>query len=134
MTTAVKTMYTPHKIAREKFQAIHDHVIVHEMLFDQRISNGGIVLLNDNGKGYGIRPRWGKVYAVGPEQHNVKVGDWIMIAHGRWTRGLEIEDENGEQTVRKIDPKDILLISDDPEARPEDETFSTAVHIEKKSM
>lgn len=134
MTTDVKPMFTPHKIAKEKFQAIKDHVIVHDMLFDQRLSTGGIVLLNDNGKGYGIRPRWGKVYAVGPEQKNVKVGQWIMVAHGRWTRGLEIEDEFGEQTVRKIDPKDILLVSDDPEARPEDETFSTAVHIEKKEM
>jgi hypothetical protein len=132
METAAKNMYTPHKIAREKFQAIHDHVIVHDMLFDQRITTGGIVLLNDNGKGTGIRPRWGRVYAVGPEQTTVKVGQWIMVAHGRWTRGLEIVDETGEHTIRKIDPKDILLVSDDPEARPEDETFSTAVHIERQ--
>ena len=125
-------MYTPHKIAKEKFQAIKDHVIVHDMLFDQRLTNGGIILLNDNGKGYGIRPRWGRVYAVGPKQTNVKVGQWVMVAHGRWTRGLEIEDENGEQTVRKVDPKDILLVSDSPEI-PQDETMSTAVHIDKKS-
>ena len=129
----MKTMYTPHKIAREKFCAIRDHVIVHEMLFDARITNGGIYIPNDNGKGHGIRPRWGRVYAVGPEQKNVSVGQWVMVAHGRWTRGLEIEDENGPQTVRKIDPKDILLISDSPES-PTDETFSTAIHIDKKEM
>lgn len=133
MTEALKTMFTPHKIAREKFQAIKDHVIVHDMLFDQRLTSGGIVLLNDNGKGTGIRPRWGKVYAVGPNQKNVKVGQWVMVAHGRWTRGLEIEDESGPQTVRKIDPKDILLVSDRIDS-PQDETFSTAVHIEKKEM
>ena len=103
------------------------------MLFDARITNGGIYIPNDNGKGHGIRPRWGRVYAVGPEQKNVSVGQWIMIAHGRWTRGLEIEDENGPQTVRKVDPKDILLISDSPES-PTDETFSTAIHIDKKEM
>ena len=129
--TEVKTMFTPHKIAREKFQAIRDHVIVHNMLFDQRITTGGIVLLNDNGKGYGIRPRWGRVYAVGPEQTTVQPGQWVMVAHGRWTRGLEIEDESGPQTVRKVDPKDILLVSDSPNT-PQDETFSTAVHIDKK--
>lgn len=129
----MKTMYTPHKIAREKFCAIRDHVIVHEMLFDARITNGGIYIPNDNGKGHGIRPRWGRVYAVGPEQKNVSVGQWVMVAHGRWTRGLEIEDENGPQTVRKIDPKDILLVSDSPES-PTDETFSTAIHIDKKEM
>lgn len=131
--TELKRMFTPHKIAREKFKPIHNHVIVHDMLFDARFTNSGIYIPNDNGKGYGIRPRWGKVYAVGPEQQDVKVGQWIMIAHGRWTRGLEIEDENGPQTVRRIDPNDILLVSDDYETRPEDETFSTAIHVEKQS-
>ena len=51
MTEVKKSMYTPHKIAREKFCAIRDHVIVHEMLFDARITNGGIYIPNDNGKG-----------------------------------------------------------------------------------
>jgi uncharacterized ubiquitin-like protein YukD len=37
-----------------------------------------------------------------------------MVEHGRWTRGIKIEDENGEQIIRKVDPKDILLISDEP--------------------
>jgi hypothetical protein len=87
------------------------------------------VLLNDNGKGTGIRPRWAQVYAVGPEQHDVKVGDWILILHGRWTRGIDVEDETGKHTLRRVDPKDILLQSDQP---MQDETFSDAVHIEAK--
>jgi hypothetical protein len=37
-----------------------------------------------------------------------------MVAHGRWTRGLKIEDETGEKTIRKVDTNDILLVSDDP--------------------
>jgi hypothetical protein len=37
-----------------------------------------------------------------------------MIAHGRWTRGIKIEDTNGEQIIRKVDPNDILLVSDEP--------------------
>jgi len=84
------------------------------------------VLLNDNGKGTGIRPRWGQVYAVGPDQQDVAVGQWIMVAHGRWTRGVRIQDETGDKTIRKIDPKDILLISDE---QPTDETQSTALHV-----
>jgi hypothetical protein len=131
MNTVTKAMYSPHKISKDYLKAIRDHVIVHDMVFDERITNGGIVLLNDNGKGYGIRPRWGRVYAVGHEQHNVKVGQWVLVAHGRWTRGLEIEDELGNQTIRKIDPKDIMLVSDDEEC-PSIETVSTAVHIDKK--
>lgn len=129
----LKTMFTPHKVLKEQIKAIRDHVLVHEMAFDGRTLNSGIILLNDNGKGYGIRPRWGRVYAVGPEQTNVKVGQWIMVAHGRWTRGLQLEDENGELTLRKIDPKDILLVSDREEA-PQDDTQSDAVHIDKKTQ
>jgi hypothetical protein len=37
-----------------------------------------------------------------------------MVSHGRWTRGLKIEDATGEKTIRKVDLKDILLISDEP--------------------
>lgn len=134
MSITPKPMFTPHKIQREKFKVIKDQVIVHEMLFDARVTTGGIYIPNDNGKSNGIRPRWGKVYAVGPLQTGVKVGDWIMIAHGRWTRGLELEDESGPQTVRKIDPKDILLVCTDPTVHPEDETFSEAVYIPNQTM
>jgi hypothetical protein len=37
-----------------------------------------------------------------------------MIAHGRWTRGIKIEDNDGEQIIRKVDPNDVLLVSDEP--------------------
>lgn len=131
MTTVIKPMYSPHKLRRDQLQAIHNHVIVTDMVFDQRLTTGGILLLNDNGKGYGIRPRWGRVYAVGPEQRDVKVGQWILVEHGRWTRGLEIEDESGPRTLRKIDPNCIMMVSDE-EAMPELEGVSTAVHIDKQ--
>jgi hypothetical protein len=129
----LKPMFSPHKVLKEQIKALKDHVLVHDMIFDVRITQSGIILPNDNGKGYGIRPRWGRVYAVGPNQHNVYVGQWIMVAHGRWTRGLQLEDENGEVTLRKIDPKDILLITDSEEA-PQDDTQSDAVHIDKQTM
>jgi hypothetical protein len=131
MNTETKTMFGRHKLRKEQIQAIHNHVIVSDMAFDARLTNGGIYLLNDNGKGYGIRPRWGRVYAVGPEQQDIKVGQWVLVEHGRWTRGLEIEDEFGEQTIRKIDPKSIMMVSDDQEC-PNVESVSTAVHIDKK--
>ena len=99
------------------------------MEFDVRITQTGLILPNDNGKSLGIRPRWGRVYAVGPEQTDVRVGEWVCVAHGRWTRGLDIEDNDVKRTVRKIDPKDILMSADE---RPNDLTFSDAIHIEKK--
>jgi co-chaperonin GroES (HSP10) len=92
---------------------LNDTIIVSEMYFGERLSQGGIILRNDDTKSVGIRPRWGKVYAVGPEQKDVKVGQYIMIAHGRWTRGIKIEDTEGEQIIRKVDPNDVLLVSDE---------------------
>jgi co-chaperonin GroES (HSP10) len=126
----MKPAFSPHKIHKHQLRALHDHVIVSEMTFDQRITSGGLILLNDNGTTLGIRPRWGQVYAVGPEQKDVQVGQWICVAHGRWTRGLDIEDESGLRTIRRIDPEDILLISD---AQPQDDTMSTAVHVSKQT-
>lgn len=125
----IKAAYSAHQLRREQLKPLNDSVIVGEMTFDERFTKSGIVLLNDNGKSTGIRPRWGQVYAVGPDQQDVKVGEWVCVAHGRWTRGLDIEDETGKQTLRRVDPKDILLTADQ---RPDDITFSDAIHIEAK--
>ena len=124
----MKLAFEPHRINRAQLRPLNDAVIVSDMVFDQRITTGGIIILNDNGKGTGIRPRWAQVYAVGPDQQDVRVGDWVLVAHGRWTRGIDIEDESGKQTLRRVDPKDILLQSDEPQ---QDETWSDAVHIDK---
>jgi co-chaperonin GroES (HSP10) len=119
-----KAAYAPHKLDQQQIKPLNKTVIVSNMTFDERVTTGGIVLLNDNGKSAGIRPRWGQVYAVGPQQTTVAVGQWICVAHGRWTRGIEIEDHSGKQTLRRIDPNDILLVSNQ---RPQDDTMSTAV-------
>lgn len=124
-----KLAFEPHRIDRHQLKPLRNAVIVSEMNFDERLSNGGIVLVKDNGKSSGIRPRWGRVYAVGPDQHDVKVGTWICVEHGRWTRGIDIEDENGKQTLRRVDPKDIMMESDE---MPADVTFSEAIHVEAK--
>ena len=122
--------FSPHKLVKTQIKALHDHVIVSEMTFDQRITSGGLILLNDNGTSLGIRPRWGQVYAVGPKQKDIQVGQWICVAHGRWTRGLDIEDESGKRTIRRIDPTDILLISDQQQ---HDHTMSAAIHVSNQT-
>jgi hypothetical protein len=129
-----KAAFAPHAISRAQLRALKDNVIVSDMEFDTRITQSGLILPNDNGTTLGIRPRWGRVYAVGKDQTDVQVGQWILVAHGRWTRGLDIEDGEVEhkRTIRKIDPKDILLIADGDE-RPQDDTMSTAVHVPKQT-
>lgn len=118
-----KAAFAPHRI--EKLKALRDNILVCDMEFTGRQLSSGIILMSDNGKSEGIRPRWGRVYEIGPEQQDVTVGQWICVAHGRWTRGLEIEDNEGQKTIRKIDPKDILLVSD--EHPGSDDTISEAV-------
>ena len=130
----MKLAYSAHRFDKHQIHPLNDSVIVTDMMFDERFTTGGIVLLNDNGKSTGIRPRWGRVYAVGPKQTDVAVGQWIMVAHGRWTRGIDINDGTTDHkvTIRKIDPNDILLVSDEPD-RPLNDTHSDAVYIPNKS-
>lgn len=92
---------------------LHDDILVCNMSFGERKTQGGIVLLSDDGKTHGIKPRWAKVYAIGPDQKNINVGDWICIEHGRWTRVLVIEDDNGTQEIQKVDKDAILLVSEE---------------------
>ena len=125
-----KLAFQPHKLKQSQIHPLNNSVIVSEMVFDQRITSSGIILPNDNGTGSGIRPRWGQVYAVGPEQTDVTIGQWICVAHGRWTRGIDIEDESGKKTLRRIDPNDILMVSDEI---PQDDTMSDAVNIAKQT-
>ena len=120
----MKPAFSPTKI--QQLRALNDSVIVCDMEFKGRQLSSGVILLSDNGKADGIRPRWGQVYAIGPEQKDVKVGQWVCVAHGRWTRGLDVEDdENGALTIRRVDPKDILLVSDEHPGA--DDTVSEAV-------
>lgn len=120
-----KLAFAPHRFEKKQFKPLNDHVIVKDMNFTGRQLSSGIIMLNDNGKAGGIRPRWAQVYAVGPDQSEITTGQWICVAHGRWTRGVEIEDESGEHTIRRIDHKDILLVSD--EEPGVDDTMSDAV-------
>lgn len=111
--------YSP--VSVERLVPLYDNIIVYNMTFDERFTTGGIVLLDDDGKSSGIRPRWAQVYSVGPDQKDVRVGQWVLVEHGRWTRGIKIKDENGEHVVRKVDPNCIILVSD---SKMSDETMS----------
>lgn len=115
-------MFEAHEV--KSVRPLHDSVIVKDMNFDERLTRSGLVIVKDDGKNSGIRPRWAEVYAVGPEQTEIKVGQWICVAHGRWTRGVKIADATGEHTIRRVDNKDIMLVSDTP---VEDETLSDKV-------
>lgn len=110
---------------------LKNNIIVTDMSFESRQLSSGIVLLGDDGKTDGIRPRWARVYAIGPEQKEVLVGQWVLIEHGRWSRGLKIIKDGEEIMIRRADPEAIIFISDQ---EPNNiDTISTALHAEHKS-
>ena len=103
---------------------INSRILVKSMEFHERVTTGGIILPGDDGTSDGIRPRWGEVCFVGPSQHDVEVGEWVLIEHGRWTRGVSMIINDEEVVIRMIDETAILLVSTEKQT---DETRSTAV-------
>jgi len=90
---------------------IHDRVIVRQMHFDEMVTKGGIILPSDDGKSHGVKPRWGKVYAKGHENKDeFEVGDWVLVEHGRWTRGynMQLPDEEEVAVLRTVEAEGIL--------------------------
>ena len=118
-----KLAFEPHKINKAQLKPLRDHVIVMDMSFKERIV-GSIILPSDDGKSSGIRPRWAQVYAVGPLQQDIRVDDYVLVEHGRWTRGIEVEDETGRHMLRRVDPNGLMMVSDH---LPQDETISDKV-------
>ena len=95
------------------FRALHDYIVVEDMKFKERLTTSGLFIPSDDGKVQGVRPRWAKVYAVGAEQKDISVGQWVLVEHGRWTRGVNIKDEDGERTIRRIDTDAVMCVSDE---------------------
>ena len=97
-----------HKI-KGTITPLKKRVLVSDMHFGMTKTKGGIILQDDDASTDGVHPRWAKVYAIGKDQEDVKVGQWVLVSHGRWTRYIKLEDDT---EVRMIDEQDILLVSD----------------------
>jgi co-chaperonin GroES (HSP10) len=104
---------TEYDVKHIKIRALNDVVIVSDMDFGEQVTASGIVIKSDDGKVHGIKPRWAQVYKVGPKQTDVKVGQWILIEHGRWTRKIKIDDGDGVKEIQKVEVASILGVTDD---------------------
>ena len=104
------------RVQAKRVTPLRDGIIVEEMKFGMSTTSKGLIILSDDGSNHGIKPRWARVYSVGPDQKEISVGQYILIEHGRWTRGIEVVDpESGEETViRKVDNDNILAVSNEP--------------------
>lgn len=110
-------MATTYDVKHIQIRALNDDVIITDMDLGEQVTKGGIVILSDDGKAHGVKPRWGKVYKVGPKQKDIKEGQWILIEHGRWTRKIKINDGGGDKEIQKVEVSSILAVSDE---RPND--------------
>lgn len=112
-----------------KLVPIRDNILITDMEFGETQTKGGLVLLSDDGKAEGVKHRWGRVWAIGPQQKEVKVGEWILLEHGRWTRGVTVVEADGtEIIIRRADLKAILAVA---EEKPAEDLFgkhSTVTH------
>jgi co-chaperonin GroES (HSP10) len=102
------------KVLLSKLRPIRNNIVVVDMEFGEQITATGLVLMSDDGKSEGVKSRWGRVYAVGPEQIDVKVGEWILLEHGRWSRGFTVlDDDDNDVVIRRADPNGILMVTDE---------------------
>jgi co-chaperonin GroES (HSP10) len=105
-------MSAAYDIKNLKVRAINNDVLITDMDFGEIKTTSGIVLRSDDAQAHGVKPRWGRVYKVGPNQSDVSVGQWILIEHGRWTRKIKINDGEGVKELQKVDVNAILAVSD----------------------
>jgi len=103
-------------------RAVGNRVLVTDMYFGEQKTKSGLIINDDNGTTRGIYPRWGKVYSKGPlNKDDYEVGHWILIEHGRWTRGLKVElSDQSKIELRMIESESVLAYSED---KPEEVTI-----------
>lgn len=96
-------------IVKGKLKPVLDRVIVTDMYFGEQKTAGGIIIRDDDGTTRGIYPRWARVHAKGRlNKDEYEIGDWILIEHGRWTRGVKVDEGNGEVELRMVEAESIL--------------------------
>jgi hypothetical protein len=98
------------------------------MGFEEQTTASVIVIQSDDGKSHGVKPRWARVWAIGPEQTEVKLGEWIYIEHGRWTRGVKVEENGEEIVIRRVDTDAILLQADE---KPNDVYIAKGIEVQE---
>jgi len=111
-------MATQFEARRMQVRPLSKDILVCDMDMGEQITASGIVINSDDGKAHGVKPRWARVYKIGDScDLDVKVGEWLLIEHGRWTRKIKIDDGNSVVEIQKIEVASVLAVS---ETRPND--------------
>lgn len=103
-----------HRIHSGALRPIRDNVFVTDLDSGPKITTGGLIIPDDNMTERGVRDRWGRVYAVGPEVNDLKPGDWVLVTHGRWTPGMDFEIGGEKVRLWRVEyPEAVLIVSDE---------------------
>ena len=97
-----------------KLRALHDKILCSEIQKGQQTLASGIIIMDDDARETGIRPRWMQVYAKGPDvTDEINVGQWILVEHGRWSHGHIVREGDNEFTLWQAEEESVLCISDE---------------------
>ena len=77
---------------------------------EETTTPGGIILMSQDGTESAIRPRWFKVYSVGEDIDWIAKGKYVLVDHGRWSNGMQVDEE---LKLYLLDNKDCLMESDE---------------------
>mgnify|MGYP003630848450 CR=1 FL=1 len=94
---------------------IHENIIgrMLEPIGKERSTKAGLVLTERNLGEEAIRNRWFEVTHVGPEQKYIAVGEYVLVPHGRWSRGIDLEGTLREEDKLFLLDNDAMLMSSD---------------------
>jgi len=70
---------------------------------------GGIIITENDGQENAVRPRWFKVYSVGNDIDWITKGKYVLVDHGRWSNGMQVDDD---LKLYLLDNEDCLLESE----------------------
>lgn len=77
---------------------------------EETTTPGGIILMSKDGTESAIRPRWFKVYSVGEDIDWIAKGKYVLVDHGRWSNGMQVDED---LKLYLLDNKDCLMESDE---------------------
>lgn len=103
---------------------LKNRVLAELLGLEQRVTSGGIIIQGENGKDRGIRPRWARVRLVGEGIDWVEPGQYVLVAHGRWSRQFECEHNGEKMKLVHLDNKECLIVTDE---EPSDDFVGTGI-------
>lgn len=92
------------KKVKDSVNPLPGRVFVTDMKYGER-KIGSIIIMNDDGRDQGVRPRWAQIWKVGEGVTEVAEKEWVLIEHGRWSRKHQV----GDITFWAVELESIML-------------------------